>query len=192
MKGKLSVNLRTCPFFLVPPSCMQEVSTLLSGRSTLRPGSLGMGGRLVADGGAHCAAGVGWPQGICGISAPARRVLSPLGLCRNCLIKGEVWHPRWGPGPLGGSVGSATVVGDVSAVVLLRSTLSATVPALSAAPEQSSAWRAGRCPQQGQAGVVQRGWSPREDKQLRPSPALQTDKSLRVSHSSWGLSSSWV
>ena len=43
-----------------------------------------------------------------------------------------------------------------------------------------------------QTGVVQRGWSPREDKQLQPSPALQTDKSLHVSHSSWGLSNSWV
>lgn len=83
---------------------------------------------VVADGGAHCAVGVGWPQGTRSISASARPVLSPVWLCRNCLIKGEVWCPRWGPGPLGGSAGSVTVVGDTSAVVLHWPTLSVPAP----------------------------------------------------------------
>lgn len=40
MKGKLPLDLRTCPFFLVLSPCVQEVST------HLRPGSLEVGGRL--------------------------------------------------------------------------------------------------------------------------------------------------
>ena len=83
---------------------------------------------VVADGGAHCAAGVGWPQGTRSMSASARPVLSSVGLCRNCLIKAEVWCPRWGPGPLGGSAGSVTMVGDMSVVVLHWSTLSVPAP----------------------------------------------------------------
>lgn len=79
---------------------------------------------VVGGGGAHCAAGWEWLQGTHTFPASARPVLSPAGLCRNCLIKGEAWSPRWGPGPLGGSVGSVTVVGEVSTEVLHWSTLS--------------------------------------------------------------------